>query len=88
MPASITQTTTSGQGHRGSTQLLFILLALITGSLLRVSLVLVYPFVVILILTHFRLKIMQQALVLGALAGISLLLSLIDGFYWQYNLLS
>lgn len=74
--------------QRGSNLLLFILLALVTGSVFRISLLALYPVIVFLIITHFRLKLMQQALILLACLTICLLISFSNGFYWQYNLLS
>lgn len=73
---------------RGSTILLFLIIALLTGSFLRMSLLVIYPVITILILIHFKLKLTQHAIVLLLLALASTLLALFNGFFWQYYLLS
>jgi hypothetical protein len=73
---------------RGNTVLLLLLIALVTGSALRLSLLALYPVVVLLIILQFRLKLMQHSIVLLLLAVTSAALALLNGFFWQYHLLS
>jgi hypothetical protein len=78
----------SQKATRGSTTILFLVIALVTGSFLRLSLIAVYPVIAILVIIHFRLKLMQHSIVLLLVALASTLLALFNGFFWQYHLLS
>lgn len=81
--------TSQQNSNRNSTSLLFLGTALVIGSLLRISLLAIYPAIAILIIIHFRLKVTYHAIaLLLVVMGSTLLSFLFNGFFWQYKLLS
>ena len=69
----------------------FILLALvasIAGTFLRISLLLIYPVIAVLIIAFYRFRISSSLLLLGSLAGLGFLLSFTGHPFLKYKLLS
>jgi hypothetical protein len=74
--------------YRGSTTLLLILLGIVIGTFFRISLLVLYPFVVVLLIAHFRFKLSAAIIPVLALLVAGFIFSFINGIYWQYKLLS
>ncbi len=66
----------------------FIIIILVTGTFLRISLLAVYPFVVLLAFISLRLRFTRRILDLLILIALSWLLSLSQGLFLKYNLVS
>ncbi len=65
-----------------------LLLAVTIGTFLRVSLLLLYPFLALLVASFLRLRLSNPLLILLTLAMTGFLLSLFPHFFLKYNLLS
>jgi hypothetical protein len=76
------------KGIRESSLLVLVILALLTGSFLRISLFFTYPLVAILVLLQFRLKLMIVVGFLFALVALSFLLSFLNGSFLEYKAMS
>ncbi len=63
-------------------------LSFIIGSALRISLVVFYPFVALFIAVYYRFRLTASLIILIILAGLSWFLSLFEGFFLKYNVLS
>lgn len=66
----------------------FLALALCLCTFLRISLLVIYPVVVVFFVFYFRLRMMPVLLILFGLLCLGWLLSLFNGFYLSYNLVS
>jgi hypothetical protein len=71
-----------------STVLMLFLTAVLIGSVFRVSLLVIYPFVSLVIFIGLKLRFTKYIFDLLILAGISLLLSFFSGFFLTYKLVS
>ncbi|MFT3825566.1 MAG: hypothetical protein QM731_16725 [Chitinophagaceae bacterium] len=71
-----------------STLILFILIALLTGTFLRISLLFIYPVIAILVIEQLKLKLIRNVIILLLLVSAGLLLSFTHGFFLRYNLMS
>lgn len=72
----------------GITDVMLILLAILLGTFLRISIFVLYPFVVLFIIAALKLRFTRHCLDLLILAGISFVLSFFNGFFIKYNLMS
>lgn len=70
------------------TDVFFLLLILLTVTFLRISLLLIYPFLVVVFLFYFRMKVMRILVVLLIFIALGWLLSLLNGWYPVYNMIS
>jgi hypothetical protein len=72
----------------GITDVMLVLLAIILGTFLRVSLFVIYPFVVLFIIAGLKLRFTRHFFDLMILVGVSLLLSFLNGLFIKYKLMS
>lgn len=66
----------------------FFLIAILIGTFLRISLLVIYPLVFLFIFLQLRLRVSKYSIVLLGLIGLSLFLSFFSGWYIKYKLLS
>ncbi|MBA2248850.1 MAG: hypothetical protein H0W12_01505 [Chitinophagaceae bacterium] len=66
----------------------FLLIAVILGTLLRISLIIIYPLIAIFVAAYFRLRVSHSLLMLLGLAGTSTFLSFFPHLFWRYKAFS
>lgn len=88
MMADLSITNTNNKTSLLKVPFIFILVLLFTCTFLRISLLVLYPFLAALVFIAFRLRFTRHTVDLLMLVGVGWLLSLYNGFFPKYNLLS